>query len=232
MVDPERRTGTVRMTTANLLFDTGPKRDRSYLRHLAGFPVMRHVLLGGWLRTHKYRRHPRVLFLQEAKTGRVSAMLGGVFGGLQGKGEARSGTALFARGIKLWRRRLWLAGDSTATLPRWVTEAVAKVGGHQHLLLSAHIYPHRAGPEQQQQYVDRLAERVKQADHIGQRWIIGLDANMDLDDLAEQLGGVAYGVGIIGFVCHRDVEVVGEGRDTWGLRRGITDHLAYYIDVA
>jgi hypothetical protein len=220
--------GVVRMTTANIDYHTGPRKDRPYLRHLAGPGFM-----ASWVKHHTViAARPRILFLQEAKTGRVRRLLADLFTGLQGKGEAESGTALFARGIKLWRRKLWLAGDSTVTLPRYVTEAVARIGGHQHLLLSAHIYPHRAGPVQQQQYVDMLAARVAKADHIGQRWIIGLDANMDLHALAEQLGGVAYGVGIVGFICHPDVEVVAQGRDTWGLRRGITDHFAYWIDVA
>lgn len=221
----------VRLITANLDFATGPRRDRGYLRRLAG---LSRRSPRRWLKRRLAKGHdlePRILFLQEAKTGRVRLLLSRLFRGLQGRGEARSGTALMAYGIKLHNRRLWSTGDSPDTLERFATEGVVRVDGQGVLLVDVHVFPLRAGSEAQRQQLLRVKARLQAAEDNGQPWIVGGDFNMPPAAAAGILGGRAYGNHVDGFVVHPDV-IVGENRPIWhGRRAGVTDHAAYSMDV-
>lgn len=238
----------IRLITANIDFATGPKRDRGPLRRLVGLPVK----LARAVRRRKVlpADPPVVLFVQEAKTGRVSRLLGGLFKGLQGKGAARSGTALYSRGIRLHGLRQWLGGDSSETLPRWVTRGAlrvpllerhlhqgegksfwSEVGERVLVCLSVHIFPKRAGRDAQSRYVRKLARRLRRIERRGQSWAVGCDANMDLHAFAQMLGGIAYHGGIEGFVCSEDVVVADEGTDLKGEKSGAFDHPSRWIDV-
>lgn len=209
----------IRMVTANLDFATGNRRDRPYLRRLGG------------LARRPARPRRRILFLQEAKTGRVRLLLSKAFWGKQGNGEAKSGTALMGRWVRLMDRRVWLAGRSSATLPRYVTEAVTLVGGEPVLCLSVHVFPDRAGLAAQRRYLTAIAIRLAHAESEGQAWVVGGDFNLPVTEVARRLGGQPFGTGIIGFVCSPDVWVAKRGALVGGLRRGVTDHPAYFIDV-
>lgn len=233
----------IRLVTANIDFATGPKKDRGPLRRLVGLPVR----LARAVRRRKVppADPPVVLFVQEAKTGRIASLLGGLFKGLQGRGEAQAGTALFSRGIKLHGLRLWLGGDSTETLPRWVTRGAlrvplldrvrgggwAEVGERVLVCLSVHIFPKRAGADAQNRYVRKLARRLRRIEARGQSWAVGCDANMDLHAFARMIGGTAYHDGIEGFVCSEDVVVADEGTDLKGEKAGAFDHPSRWVEI-
>lgn len=235
---------TTRLVTANVDFATGDRKDRTALRRLAGLPVR-------LARAIRRKRLPDtdpsvVLMLQEAKTGRMADLLGGLFRGLQGRGAARSGTALLSRGIRLRGLRLWLGGDSTQTLPRWVTRGHVRVPelertrhGWRELdkvrrlvCMSVHIFPKRAGRDAQLRYVRKLARKLARIENRGHAWAVGVDANMDLDAFARLLGGVAHHHGdIVGVVTSRNVVVSKAGTSKVGLRLGAFDHPSKWVDV-
>lgn len=215
------------MITANANFGTGNRKDKPALRRLTERLRRRSA------RTTATHAPPQILFLQEAKTGRMARLLGRLWRGLQGKGPARSGTALLARGVRLRRLGLWLGGDSAATLPRWVTRgSLPLLTGKRLVLMSVHIFPPRSGKAAQDRYVRRLARRLRRIERRGHEWVVGADANMDMDIFARHLGGIAHHHGCIeGFVTSRGVRVVAAGTDRTGLRMGAFDHPSRWIEV-
>jgi hypothetical protein len=244
----------VRMYTANLDFATGPTKDMGALRRMLGLPKrLKAAVRKG---TVPDLAEPQILFVQEAKTGRVSSLLAGLFTGRQGRGAARSGTGLFARGIRLHGLRLWLGGDSTETLPRWVTRGWVNLpivrrrvvtGGDGHpfvgpqkhrrvYLMSVHIFPMRAGKAAQLRFVAKVRRRVERIERRGHAWIVGTDANMPLHEFARLIGGVPQGdpetlAGIVGFVTSKNVVVSAAGTNAAGLQSGAFDHPSKWIDV-
>lgn len=66
---------TVRMYTANLDFATGPRKDAGALRRMLHLPARLQAAVRRG--TVPDLAEPQILFVQEAKTGRVTRMLGG-----------------------------------------------------------------------------------------------------------------------------------------------------------
>lgn len=230
---------TVRLVSENLDFVTPVPKDRVNLRHLVK-------------KLYAQARPPvdgMVLLTQETKNLRLVAVLRwvghhihrGLFARyvplplvMQGRGPAKSGTAIAAYGVTLRRLHLFLGGRSRATLPRWVTKAWLQMPSNVLELFSAHVPPPRAGDNDQLRYLRKLRRRLARVERRGHGWAACGDFNRNIGEVARILGGrVVQGStqGGIGIIVSAHVVVSDSGRDTYGVRHKDTDHPAVWCDV-
>lgn len=207
----------IRIFAANLKFGRrARRRTREHVAHL--------------LRT---TADPVVIGVQEAKNVVLATVLARIARALQRtKSTARAGSAIITRGVRARRFRLFLGGVSSATLPRWIARAKIRTDDGPLVVFSVHVPPARAGSAAQWRYLRRLKKRTDRLTRRGIAWVVCIDANMPIAEVARYLGGRAYGVGIVGVITSPDVVVARHDIDTYGLRHSLTDHPAPWIDIS
>ena len=215
-----------RIYSANLAYQTGPAKDRDHLRHLLAAAALAGVAAV-------------VVLGQEAKNLRLRQVVKGIKARLRRglrvhqdeRSDATRGSVILARGLKTRGFSLYLGGDSRATLPRWIARVGVDIQGKRTVLIAAHNFPKRAGEKARDRYLRRLKAIVDRAERQGKEWIVGIDANMPIEWVAEFLGGRAYGHGIDGLIVSDGLDVLDHGVDRYGKRHGQTDHLVPWIEV-
>lgn len=196
----------------------------------------------GWRSRRRARRHlehlldgstPVVIGVQEAKNVALAAVLGVMARVMQRTtSPALAGSAIVARGVVASKFRLFLGGVSSATLPRWIARSKIRIDGDPLVIFSAHVPPARAGRRAQRRYLTRLKRRTDRLTRKGIAWVVCIDANRAIDDVARMLGGTAYGVGIVGVIVSELVQVVDHGVDRFGVNNGLTDHPAPWVEIS
>lgn len=220
--DPEARRPVVaaqlRIYSANIDWATGAGKDRRHLAHLLAATVGA-VLIG----------------VQEAKNLRLADVVTRPVRALQRtRGQARRGSGFVARGVRTSRFRIFLGGVSHVTLPRWVARVRVTVAGKRLVVLSAHAPPKRGGRAAQDRFLRALKRRTDRLSRRGVAWVVCIDGNRDLVEVARYLGGRAYGADgdrIVGVVVSPDVMVGDHGVDRFGDEHDLTDHLAPWVDI-
>lgn len=207
-----------RVYSPNLAFTTGWFKDRKHIRHL--------------LATVDY---PVIAGVQEAKNVWLSRLVGAGARAMQRTATpAVRGSGIIVRGLRARNFRIFLGGRSAATLPRWIARCAVKIDGHWVRVFSAHPPPKRAGKAAQDRHLAQLKKRTDRAERRGKAWIVCIDANRNLHEVARYLGGRGYGDDrdrIVGVIVSRRVIVGAHGVDRYGIKNGLTDHPAPWIDV-
>lgn len=225
---------------ASLGVDT-PARPRAVTESLP-IKIVAANLRYGWRSRRRARRHlehllasptPVVIGVQEAKNVVLAAVLGVMARVMQRTtSPALAGSAIVTRGVVASRFRLFLGGVSSATLPRWIARATVRVDGSRLVVFSAHVPPARAGQRAQLRYLTRLKRRTDRLTRRGVAWAVCIDANRSIEQVAQMLGGRAYGVGIVGVIVSELVQVVDHGVDRFGVNNGLTDHPAPWVEIS
>lgn len=204
---------------ANLDYATGAKADARHLRHLLEQPA-RAVVIG----------------VQEAKNVRLADVAVAPARAYQRtQTAARRGSGFVTRGIKVRRFRLFLGGVSAVTLPRHVARGRIRLAGGPAVVFSAHAPPKRGGQAAQDRYLRALKRRTDRLSRKGVEWVVFIDANRDVDDVARYLGGrvaaSAKGDRIVGVIISPGLRVLAHGVDRYGRQNGLTDHLCPYAHI-
>lgn len=206
-----------KIVAANLLYGRGAhRRARRHLRHLLDRPG------------------PVVIGVQEAKHVTLATVLGILARVMQRTtSPALAGSAIITRGVLASRFRLFLGGVSSATLPRWIARVRVQLpAGSPLVVFSAHVPPARAGRRAQDRYLARLKRRTDRLTRRGVAWVVCIDANMPISQVAQMLGGRAYGTGIVGLIVSDLVDVADHGIDRYGEDHDLTDHPAPWIEIS
>lgn len=175
---------------------------------------------------------PVVIGVQEAKNVVLATVLARIARTFQRTDTpARAGSAIITRGVKARKFRLFLGGVSSSTLPRWIARVRVRIADGPLVVFSVHVPPARAGTASQWRYLIQLKKRTDRLTRRGIAWVVCIDANRPVTEVAHFLGGRAYGVGIVGVIASPGVVVAKHGVDTLGLRHNLTDHPAPWIDV-
>lgn len=201
--------------TANVDF-TQPKGDvEKSLSYLLGF--LKVVTIIGFQEGKRFNLH-KLLFFANVKQRTGTA--------------ARRGSGFVTiKGQALKRFRLFFGGDSWATLNRWIARCVVELEQGRCVCFSAHFLPGRSTDTERAAMVRKMAKRTERLNRKGKLWLVACDGNMPIERLAELLDGKAYGEGIIGFVCSRNLKVEKHGAERFPKSRGWMDHIAYWIMV-
>lgn len=208
----------MRVTTANLDFATGPRRDGPYLKDLC--------------------EHADVLALQEAKNLTLSELLPRQWRSMQGTfSEARRGSALAYNSMTTlgFRRRMvigvrpWWRHRKIEMLTRWIQWADFRDadGGQIIRVFDLHLPPGRFA-QLQPHMIRRLRRLINQSPHPV---VVCADWNMPYERVAAILGLESHGMGIIGILWSRELRVTPVRHDLSGVRSDATDHCAVSIEI-
>lgn len=192
-------------TTANVDFAAGGNED--YVRQIATWGS--------------------VMMLQEAKDFTLADKLPGSWKSLQNtSSEAKAGSCI-AFDTKVWiveDKWLTLACDAIPgeMLTRYIQTAVLthKESGKTVHPMSCHAPP----PRYQKQRLDQFVKNLRKARDAVGKPVIGMDANFDVEDVADSAGLNIYHVGIIWVATN--LQHVKSTRRNWGLEHGTSDHPA------
>lgn len=205
----------VRIYAANLQYGRGARRRaRRHLRHLLDHPG------------------PVVIGVQEAKHVVLATVLGIIARVMQRTtSPALAGSAIITRGVRASRFKLFLGGVSSATLPRWIARVRIRLDDGPLVVFSSHPPPARAGQRAQHRHLARLKRRTDRLTRRGVAWVVCIDANRPIGQVAQMLGGRAYGSGIVGLIVSELVQVDDHGINDYGDDHDLTDHPAPWITV-
>lgn len=140
-------------------------------------------------------------------------------------------------GVKIEHLSTWVIGK--VGVHRGVARAKVRFGKRFRWKLRAFnghgLHVGTSGREAQDRYFKLFARRTRLLNALGIDWVASFDGNRSLESIAKQLGGTAYGKGIIGFVVSPGLRVVRAGVDDTAMRGNKnerwSDHPAYWIDV-
>lgn len=205
---------TIRIYAANVNWATSKRGVQRQLDHLLAQAVR--VLVG----------------VQEAKKVRLSRLFPSRRTRQNTSTPAKAGAGFVSKGVPLRRFRLFLAGRSAVTLPRWIARTKIGKGKTRTIVFSVHISPAYGGAAAQDRMLAKLKTRTDKLTRKGVRWVVCIDGNRPIEKIARYLDGLAYGEGIVGEIVSDNLPVLADGIDRWGKQHGLTDHPAPWIEIS
>lgn len=139
-------------------------------------------------------------------------------------------------------RRVNLPKRAIDRLPRWIVgnrgthngiaRARVVINGQKVVVYSIHgLHVRTMGRGAQDAFYARLQTRIHRRHQRGLRTIVCGDFNRNHRAVARMLGLNAHGIGPDGILTSPGLTVTDDGHDHTGIRRGWTDHPAYWADV-